>query len=60
MVTYLKDVLINVIGSYTYNGSGIGDIDFEWIAAAAVFIICLWFTFSFIRTFLCGVMSRRW
>lgn len=60
MVTYLKDVLADIIGSYNYQGSGFGDIDFEYIAAAAVFIICLWFTFSFIRTFLCGVMSRRW
>ena len=60
MVTYLKDVLADIIGSYNYHGSGFGDIDFEYLAASAVFIICLWFTFSFIRTFLCGVMSRRW
>lgn len=59
-VSLIKDLLQNIIGTYTYNGSGFGDIDFEYLAAATVFIICLWFTFSFIRTFLCGVMNRRW
>lgn len=56
----IKNILTNIIGSYTYVGSGFGDIDFEYIAAACTFLICLWFTFSFIRTFLCGVMTRRW
>ena len=56
----IKNIIADIIGTYNYTGSGFGNIDFEYLAAAATFLICLWFTFSFIRTFLCGVMNRRW
>lgn len=59
-MTTIKDTLISIIGSYVPSGSGISGIDFEFVAAAAMFGICLWFTFSFIRTFFCGLMNRRW
>lgn len=54
----IKNILADIIG--TYDTSLTDCIDWEYIAAAATFLICLWFTFSFIRTFLCGVMNRRW
>lgn len=56
----IKTLLADIIGTYTPSGTGFANIDFEYIAAAAVFLICLWFTFSFIRTLFCGVMYRRW
>lgn len=54
----IKTILADIIG--TYDTTLTDCIDWEYIAAATTFLICLWFTFSFIRTFLCGVMSRRW
>ena len=35
-------------------------LDWEYLVSAAVFLLCLWFVFTMIRTFLCGVMNRRW
>ena len=56
----IKTIIADIIGTYTPTGTDIAGMDWEYIAAAFTFLICLWFTFSFIRTFLCGVMSRRW
>lgn len=56
----IKNLLADIIGTYNSTGSGFGDIDFEYIAAACVFLICLWFTFSFIRGLLFGVLNKRW
>lgn len=57
----MRDAIAAILGEYTpLAGGGIAGIDYEYIVSAVVFCICLWFTFSFIRTFLCGVMNRRW
>ena len=56
----IKNIIADIIGTYSPSGSGFSGADWEYIAAALTFLICLWFTFSFIRTFLCGVMNRRW
>ena len=56
----MRQALIDIIGNYSPSGTDIAGMDWEFIATAAVFLVCLWFTFSFIRTFFCGVMNRRW
>lgn len=60
MITTIKDTLSNIIGTYQANGSGISGVDYEYIAAACMFGICLWFTFSLIRSCFCGIMNKRW
>lgn len=60
MTDTIKIILADILGTYSPSGSGIAEMDWEYIASAAVFIVFLWFTFSFIRTFFCGVMNRRW
>ena len=60
MITTIKDTLSSIIGNYTPSGSGIAAIDYEYIAAAVMFGICLYFCFSFIRCFFCGIMGKRW
>lgn len=59
-MTTFKDAIISVIGTYTPSGSGISGVDFEFIAAVVMFGICLWFTFSLLRTFFCGLLNKRW
>ena len=56
----MRDALAAILGEYTPTGNGIANVDYEYIFSGFVFCICLWFTFSFIRTLLCGVMNKRW
>lgn len=56
----MRDALIDILGEYNPSGDYFGGADWEFIATAVVFCICLWFTFSFIRTFFCGIMNRRY
>ena len=55
-----KDAIVAVLGNYSPSGTGIAGVDFEFVAAAVMFGICLWFMFSFIRTFFCGLLNKRW
>ena len=56
----IKNIIADIIGTYSPSGTGFAGADWEYIAAALTFLMCLWFTFCLIRTFLCGVMNRRW
>ena len=59
-MTTIKDTIVQLIGSYSPGGDSISHIDFEWIVAACAFLICLWYVFSLLRTFFCGIMNKRW
>ena len=48
----IKTLLADIIGTYQATGTDIAGVDWEYLAAAATFLVCLWFMFSFIRTFL--------
>lgn len=58
------DEIIDLFGQYQpITDSVTGEYicaDYTYILAGVVFCIVLWFTLSFIKTFLCGVMNRRW
>lgn len=60
----MRDAIAAILGEFEpYTDSVTGEficLDWEYIVSAVVFCICLWWVFCMIRTFLCGVMSRRW
>ena len=51
----IKTILADIIG--TYDTTLTDCIDWEYIAAATTFLICLWFTFSLLCLFLCLVQN---
>lgn len=56
----MRAALEQVIGQYTPTGADIAGMDWEYIVCAVIFIMFLWFTLSYLRTVICGIMSRRW
>lgn len=58
MVTTIKDILYDLIGTYQVYPDG--SWDFEYIFSGIVFCICLIYTFKFLYGFFCGLMNRRW
>lgn len=59
-MTDFRTALHGILGTYTPTGSDIANMDWEYIFCGAVFLLCLWFVFSYLRTVIAGIMSRRW
>lgn len=60
----MRDAIADILGEFQPvidpNTGELICLDWEYLVSAVVFIVCLWFVFCMIRTFLCGVMNRRW
>ena len=56
----MRESLAAILGEYTPSGTGIAGVDYEYIFAGIVFCICLYYTFSILKSIFCCLMSRRW
>lgn len=56
----MRQTLEDLIGTYTPSGTGIAGVDYEYIVCAVIFVLFLWFTLSYLKTIIAGLLSRRW